>query len=230
MTEHIVMSECKRIAIVAHNNKKEELIQCLKTHRDVLSRHELFGTGTTGLLVEEALHLPVTKFQSGPFGGDQQIGAMIATQKLDMLFFIIDPLDCHPHDADVLALLRIAQVWGIVCVTTIASVDFILTSLMMNEPHRRRVISTIPTLPQVIKREQNFATPLSTQKNLGMNEAPQYELQHVPAAVPNGKKSTAQLRSQNVPNMKDKLPTKFPHILHRRRYPTMQQTVVKNPS
>lgn len=118
-----------------NNNKKEELIECLRKHREVLSQHELFGTGTTGTLVEKALNLPVTKLQSGPFGGDQQIGAMIATQQLDILFFIIDPLDCHPHDTDVLALLQIAQVWGIICETTIISIDFILSSSMMNQSH-----------------------------------------------------------------------------------------------
>lgn len=228
MAKHIVMSGRKRIAIVAHNNKKGELIECLKKHREVLSQHELFGTGTTGSLVEEALSQSVTKFQSGPFGGDQQIGAMIATQQLDMLFFIIDPLDCHPHDADVLALLRIAQVWGIVCVTTIASVDFILTSFIMNKPHTRSVVSSIPGLPLVTRSEEKTATPGSTQKNLAMHEDPQNEPQHVPVVVTNGKKSTAQLRIQNVPVMKDKLHTRFPPILSKRRYPIPQPTIVKN--
>lgn len=89
MTEHIIMCKCQRIAVVAHNNKKTELINCLKQHREILSQHELFGTGTTGSLVEQELNLPVTKFQSGPLGDDQQLGAMIASQKLDILFLIL---------------------------------------------------------------------------------------------------------------------------------------------
>ncbi|CAF1649184.1 unnamed protein product, partial [Adineta ricciae] len=82
MAESIIMSTCKRIAIVAHNNKKEELINCLKQHRSVLVQHKLFGTGTTGSLVERELDLPVTKFQSGPLGGDQQLGSLIVSHEI----------------------------------------------------------------------------------------------------------------------------------------------------
>ena len=137
--EDIVMPIRKRIAVVAHDNKKAELIVCLKQHRKVLSQHELFGTGTTGSLVENELNLPVTKFRSGPLGGDQQLGAMIASQQLDMVFFLIDPLYSHPHNADIQALLRLAQVWNIVSATTVTSIDFILTSPKMNHSQTRRV-------------------------------------------------------------------------------------------
>jgi methylglyoxal synthase len=144
----IVMGKHKRIALVAHNNKKAELIECLKLHRDVLSNHKLYGTGTTGLLVEKELKLPVTKFESGPFGGDQQLGAKITSRELDILIFFIDPLDSHPHTADVQALLRLAQVYGIVCATTASTVDFLLSSTMMNEPHVRKMQLAQPSKPK----------------------------------------------------------------------------------
>jgi methylglyoxal synthase len=133
------MGKHKRIALVAHNNKKAELIECLQQHRDVLAKHKLYGTGTTGALVEKELQIPVTKFESGPLGGDQQLGAKITARELDILIFFIDPLDSHPHNADVQALLRLAQVYGIVCATTAATVDFLLTSKMMTTTHVRKI-------------------------------------------------------------------------------------------
>jgi methylglyoxal synthase len=129
-------------------NKKTELIECLRQHRDVLAKHKLYGTGTTGSLVEKELGIPVTKFESGPMGGDQQLGAKISSRELDILIFFIDPLDSHPHNADVQALLRLAQVYGIVCATTAATVDFLLTSKMMNETHVRKIQSTQPSKPK----------------------------------------------------------------------------------
>ena len=142
------MDEFKRIALVAHNNKKAELIECLQQHRNVLAKHKLYGTGTTGSLVEKELGIPVTKFASGPMGGDQQLGAKITLRELDILIFFIDPLDSHPHNADVQALLRLAQVYGIVCATTAATVDFLLTSKLMNETHARKIQSTQPSKPK----------------------------------------------------------------------------------
>ncbi len=135
----IVMGDIKRIAVVAHNNKKKELIECLRQHRDVLVKHKLYGTGTTGSMVEKELDIPVTKFESGPLGGDQQLGAKITKRELDILIFFIDPLDAHPHDADISALLRLAQVYGIVCATTAATTDFILSSKMMSDVHVRKI-------------------------------------------------------------------------------------------
>ena len=142
------MGEHKRIALVAHNNKKAELIECLKPHRDVLANHKLYGTGTTGLLVEKELKLPVTKYESGPFGGDQQLGARITSRELDILIFLIDPLDNHPHTADVQALLRLAQVYGIVCATTTSTVDFLLSSTLMRERHVRKIQLAQPSNPK----------------------------------------------------------------------------------
>jgi methylglyoxal synthase len=142
------MGEHKRIALVAHNNKKAELIECLRQHRDVLAKHRLYGTGTTGALVEEELKISVTKFESGPLGGDQQLGAKITSRELDILIFFIDPLDCHPHTADVQALVRLAQVYGIICATTAATVDFILTSELINKVHVRKIQLAQPSKPK----------------------------------------------------------------------------------
>ncbi|CAF2602742.1 unnamed protein product [Rotaria sp. Silwood2] len=144
----VVMGEIKRIALVAHDKKKAELIECLQQYRDILAKHKLYGTGTTGTLVEEALKIPVTKFESGPRGGDQQLGAKITSRELDILIFFIDPLDSHPHAADVQALLRLAQVYGIVCATTAATVDFLLSSTKMSEPHFRKIQTSQTSKPK----------------------------------------------------------------------------------
>jgi methylglyoxal synthase len=127
----------KRIALVAHDGKKPELCAWSKHHRDVLSKHELFGTGTTGALIERELGVPVTKCASGPLGGDQQIGAMIVEQRLDMLIFFWDPLTSQPHDPDVKALLRIAALYEIPVACNRASADFLLTSSLMGGEYRR---------------------------------------------------------------------------------------------
>src|SRR5258708_26962097 len=103
----------KKIALVAHDNKKRELLEWAEYNKELLAQHELYGTGTTGHLIEENLKLSVYKFQSGPLGGDQQIGAKITEGSLDCLVFFWDPLESQPHDPDVRSLLRIAVVWNI---------------------------------------------------------------------------------------------------------------------
>jgi methylglyoxal synthase len=125
----------KRIAIVAHDHKKEDLIDWAWYNRDVLSMHELLGTGTTGRMLEEKLKQPVQKLMSGPLGGDQQIGSMIAEGKVDVLIFFWDPMEAQPHDPDIKALLRLAVVWNLPFACDRATADFILTSPLMHDDY-----------------------------------------------------------------------------------------------
>jgi methylglyoxal synthase len=124
----------KRIALIAHDNKKHDLIEWAEYNKTALARHELIATGTTGKLLEAQLDRPVKKMLSGPLGGDQQIGAMIAEGKIDILIFFWDPMEAQPHDSDVKALLRLGVAWNILLACDRATADFILTSpLMLDE-------------------------------------------------------------------------------------------------
>lgn len=128
----------KRIAIVAHDNRKPELMDWAFYNRTTLSRHQLYGTGTTGKMLEEILDQSVTKLLSGPLGGDQQIGAMIAEERIDMLIFFWDPMAAQPHDPDIKALLRLCVVWNIPMACNRATADFLLTSHLMFEDYDAR--------------------------------------------------------------------------------------------
>ena len=134
MTKRIMESR-KRIALVAHDNKKAELIEWATFNRSPLAKHRLYATGTTGTLIEEELDQSVTKLQSGPLGGDLQIGAMIAEGKLDVLIFFWDPMEAQPHDPDIKALLRISVTWNIPIACDRATADFILTSPLMHQAY-----------------------------------------------------------------------------------------------
>ena len=130
-----VLNSRKSIALVAHDNMKDELIEWALTNKAELSRHHLFATGTTGTLIESVLNQPIIKFLSGPLGGDQQIGASIAEGKLDVLIFFWDPMEAQPHDPDVKALLRVAATWNIPTACNRATADFLLTSPLMNNEY-----------------------------------------------------------------------------------------------
>jgi methylglyoxal synthase len=129
----------KRIALIAHDNKKPDLLAWAQRHRAILANHELCATGTTGKLLETSIGLPIRKFLSGPLGGDQQIGAMIAQGHIDLVIFFWDPLQPLPHDPDVKALLRIAVVWNVPVACDEASADFMIGSPLMASRYDRRL-------------------------------------------------------------------------------------------
>jgi len=135
----IAMQLDKKIALVAHDNKKRDLLEWAKYNRDLLAHHRVFATGTTGEVLEKVLCFPIIRLQSGPLGGDQQIGAKIVDQEIDFLIFFWDPLEPMPHDPDVKALLRMAVVWNIPIACNRASADFMISSPLMDGNYQRLV-------------------------------------------------------------------------------------------
>ncbi len=149
MAKTKILGKRKRIALVAHDHKKADLLEWAIHNKTSLAKHELFATGTTGKMLEEALDRPVKKLMSGPLGGDQQIGAMIAGGEIDMMFFFWDPMEAQPHDSDVKALLRLCVAWNIPMACDRATADFIMTSPFIHEEY----VTTLPDYTQYLNRE-----------------------------------------------------------------------------
>lgn len=135
------MGKQKRIALIAHDKKKMELVEWTEKNKEILKGHFLCGTGTTARLIAEMTGLPVKGYNSGPLGGDQQIGARIVEGNIDFVVFFSDPLEAQPHDPDVKALLRIAQVYDIPMANNRSTADFMLHSRYMNEEYTRQVMN-----------------------------------------------------------------------------------------
>lgn len=137
--ENIKMEKKKNIVLIAHDNKKQEMLIWAKNNRDILKNHNLFATGTTGKTLSEALDLPISRYKSGPLGGDQQIGAAISEGKIDVMIFFWDALEPQPHDVDVKALLRIAALYNIPTACNRSTACFLISSPLINEEYERVV-------------------------------------------------------------------------------------------
>ncbi len=150
----------KNIALIAHDGKKEELIRWCEKNKDVLARHFLSGTGTTARLVAERTGLPVKAYNSGPLGGDQQIGAKIVEGKIDIVIFFSDPLAAQPHDPDVKALLRIAQVYDVPMANNKASADYFIHSALLGEEYDRHVTNFQRSVDQRVAERMEQTAPV----------------------------------------------------------------------
>lgn len=159
----VTMKSSKRIVLVAHDNMKKALLEWAGFNKELLAQHELYATGSTGSLLSKALGAEIRCFKSGPLGGDQQIGARIAEGGIDMVVFFWDPLEPHPHDVDVKALLRIAVVYNIPIACNRASADFVISSHLMHEPYERMVEDFETMQVQRVAALQNRASRSSGQ-------------------------------------------------------------------
>ena len=137
----ITIGKQKNIALIAHDNKKADMIEWCEKNKRILKHHFLCGTGTTARMITDKTGLPVRGYNSGPLGGDQQIGAKIVEGRIDFIIFFSDPLTAQPHDPDVKALLRIAQVYDIPIANNVSSADFMITSPLMNEEYEHKIMN-----------------------------------------------------------------------------------------
>ncbi|MDE1191058.1 MAG: methylglyoxal synthase [Arachidicoccus sp.] len=151
MKKYKELKPVKTIALVAHDHKKEELIDWVNANKETLIKHRLIATGTTGALIESQLNVQVSRVLSGPLGGDQQLGAMIATGVIDLMIFFWDPMESQPHDTDVKALLRLCVVWNIPLACCSATADFIISSPYMNSSYKSAVTDYTDYLKRAIK-------------------------------------------------------------------------------
>lgn len=148
---NIEVKKQKRIAIVAHDNRKDELLDWLEKNIDHFKDHQLCGTGTTSTLIKERFNLDVYSYLSGPMGGDQQLGAAIAQQEIDILFFFWDPLEAQPHDPDVKALLRIAVLYDIPVAQSVSGAEFIISSPLFTSTYTKHVQDASDNLKERVK-------------------------------------------------------------------------------
>jgi methylglyoxal synthase len=148
---HVTISKQKNIALIAHDGKKKEILEWCEWNKALLQKHFLCGTGTTAAMISAKTGLPVRAYNSGPLGGDQQIGAKIVDGAIDLVVFFCDPLTAQPHDPDVKALLRIAGVYDIPIATNRASADFMITSPLMDQEYDHRVTMNAAKTDPVMK-------------------------------------------------------------------------------
>ena len=163
----IPMGQVKKIALVAHDNKKNDLLEWARYNQETLAKHTIFATGTTGRMLEREIKLKVKPLHSGPIGGDQQIGAMIVDGEIDFLIFFWDPLSPMPHDPDVKALLRIAVVWNIPIACSRATADFMISSPLMTDAYDR----IVPNYEEDLGRPLPLAQTAAGSRNPGPKPA-----------------------------------------------------------
>lgn len=143
-----IIQKEKKIALIAHDNRKVDLLEWAMYNRDILAQHKLYATGTTGSILADELKLNIHLFKSGPLGGDQQVGSKIADGEINFVIFFWDPLEPHPHDVDVKALLRIAVVYNIPIACNRSSADFMISSSLMDQEYERILIDYSNRLPR----------------------------------------------------------------------------------
>lgn len=163
----LLMNTKKRIALIAHDNRKRDLLDWARSNRGVLVHHDLFATGTTGSILSGELGLDITRFASGPLGGDQQVGAAIVEGRIDFVIFFSDPLEPQAHDVDLKALLRIAVVYNIPVACNRATADFIVSSPLMKEEYRRltmgiedQLVRWVPPIPSELPAREVISAEL----------------------------------------------------------------------